>query len=72
MDDRPGMPSRRAISCRWSFGALASTPPAVGYCLRLLDPPFAACSSEGPGAAFGSQWSPTLSKERLSAAYAVW
>ena len=68
MDDRPAMSQPAGDLLQVAFGALASTPPAVGYCLRLLDPPFAACSSEGPVAGLRLPVVAHLLKERLSAA----
>jgi hypothetical protein len=50
----------------------ASTPPALSrFDSRAARPDFAACASDGPLWSFGSQWSPTFSKECLSEAKAV-
>src|SRR4051812_8862164 len=69
--DRPETPSFFASVSRWSFVALASTPPAVF--LFVFRPP-AACASDGPflPPAFFCQWSPTFSKLCFTAAQATW
>src|SRR3954467_13158525 len=71
MLERPEMSSFFASWSRWSFVALASTPPLVF--LLVFRPP-AACASEGPflPPAFFSQWLPTFSKLCFTAAQATW
>ena len=66
-------PCGRARRARPSSSRSRSTPPKVssGPVARRGAAPRAACGSDGPFSSFSSQWSPTFSKECLTADHAV-